>query len=390
MKIAYIVRNYNKDGGISKYVNELAQNISVNNDVHVFSSTINDSGENIIKHIVPYLSFNYLKQIKKYYLNVALEVLSFMITSIGYVNRDKYDIIHSQGDFRGQCDIYTAHSCHKAWLKIARENSSGLIDKLKKSNLNPLHILLLKSEHYGIIKSRKIIAISEEIKKELITNYSLSKEKICVIPNGINTERFSIVNKAKFRKTIREIYSLKETDVVAIFPAHEFKRKGLSQIIDALSIIKKNNIYLLVMGRDNPSKYHKVLKDNGLLKNVIFVGEQLETEKYYAASDMMVFPTLYEPFGLVITEAMASGLPVLVSANAGAAELMTDGIDGLFIKDRNDIQEIAQKIEWLYVNTNKSIEIGNNARKTAEKYSWRVISNKTLDLYEKVLKEKIK
>jgi len=390
MKIAYIVRNYDKCGGISSYVSELARKISIINDVHIFASTIKDSGENIVKHIVPYLSSSYLKQIKKYSWNVALEVSSFMVTSKGYVNRDKYDIVHSQGDFSGQCDIYTAHSCHKAWLNIAHANSNGFIDKLKKSGLNPLHRLILKSEHYGIMKSKKIIAISDGIKKELITNYPSSEKKICVIPNGIDTERFLILNKQKFRKIVRDTYSLKETDIIALFPAHEFKRKGLFHIIEALSIIKKNDIYLLVMGRDNPSSYTKMLKDKGLLKHVIFVGEQQEPEKFYAAADMMVFPTLYEPFGLVITEAMASGLPVLVSANAGAAELIKDEIDGLLIKDRNDIQEIAQKIKWLYENKNKSMEIGNKARKTAEKYSWEVVSNKTLDLYEKVLKEKTK
>ena len=381
MKIAYIVRNYNTRGGISGYVAGLTQKMSRSNEVHVFASTIESASEGVIGHNVPCLSSNFLKSKKKHAWNVALEVASFMIMSNKYVNKGSYDIVHSQGDYRGGCDVYTAHSCHKAWLDIARKNEIGLIDGLKKSKINPLHWLILRSEYYGVERSKKIIAISDMVKKELVEYYPGVEGKIEVIYNGVDIERFSPENRRRWRDILRKEYSLKGSDIVAIFPAHEFRRKGLSQIIDAFANLRNDSLYLIVVGRDDPSGYEKEIKDKGLSGKIIFAGEQREIEKYYAAADMALLPTLYEPFGLVITEAMSSGLPVIITASAGAAELITDGIDGFLINDRNDPADLARKIKLLADNKDLLLKAGTNARTTAEKYSWELISGKTSTLY---------
>jgi len=388
MKIAYVVRNYNRRGGVSGYVAELAREASLKNETHVYSASIEDADENIVKHIIPSSSSKFLKKIKKYAWNVAVEIQSFMKQSSDCISQHQYDIVHSQGDYSAYCDVYTAHSCHKEWLNIARSNASGFMEGLIKSRFNPLHALILKSEYYGITRSRKVIAISQRIKQELITNYAIPQEKVVVIPNGVNTERFSVKDKQLKRKTVREKYNLKDNDVVAIFPAHEFKRKGLSKIIDAYFELKIDNLFLLVVGRDDPAGFYAEIAKHELKGKIIFVGEQADIEDYYLASDMMIFPTVYEPFGLVITEAMACGLPVIVSAVAGAAELITDKKDGVLLSDANDSIELAEKIKWLITNKGMSDDIGRNARITAEKYSWDIISGKTFGLYDAILKDK--
>jgi len=390
MKIAYIVRQYHKTGGISLYVAELAATIPIADEVHIFSSKIKTSGENIVKHFVQAIRFKYLEKKKKYSLYKFLEISSFMAVSKYYVDNDKYDIVHSQGDFMGKCDVYTAHSCHKAWLAVAQRNRTGWLDALKKSSFNPLHYCILKSEQYAVKRARKIIAISEVVRKELTEQYPFTADKIEVIYNGVNTDRFKPGRSEEWRKGIRDRYAIGADDTVIIFPAHEFRRKGLTQIIEALSILKRDDIYVLVVGKDDPTRYINMSKNMCLSKNVIFAGERADIEKYYAASDLMVFPTLYEPFGLVVTEAMASGVPVIVSAIAGAAELVKDGVNGVLLKDRNDSSEIADKIKQLVDDREKMAEIGKNARATVEKYSWDEISKQTYGLYERILTEKNK
>jgi UDP-glucose:(heptosyl)LPS alpha-1,3-glucosyltransferase len=113
-----------------------------------------------------------------------------------------------------------------------------------------------------------------------------------------------------------------------------------------------------------------------------------DIQKYYAASDAMVFPTDYEPFGLVILEAMATGIPVITSRQAGAAELMVDGRNGLLLDDPGNIVDIAEKIKTLYDDRTYCEKLGGEARKTAEKYSWDVITGETLKLYSKVVDAK--
>lgn len=388
MKIAYIVRNYHKRGGISGYTSVLAEKFCKGDDVHVFASSFEDLNVSITAHKVAMITLAILKKMKKYSWNVALEVPSFMAGSAKLVSKDKFDIIHSQGDYNGKCDIYTAHSCHKAWLEIAKNNKTGWLDGLKKSVYNPLHYWILKGENSGVSRSKRIIAISEVVKREFIRYYPDSANKIEVIYNGVETERFNPALAQQWRKTIRNKYALKENDTVVIFPAHEFKRKGLVQIIDAFYELKAENIYLLVVGRDDPSGYEDAINRKGLTKKIIFAGEQANIEQYYAAADIMVFPTLYEPFGLVVTEAMASGLPVLVSSLAGAAELIKDNINGILLKDRNDIKELSGKLKWLIANKVARLEIGNKARAAVLNYTWDKIAAETRKLYETVQREK--
>jgi len=118
---------------------------------------------------------------------------------------------------------------------------------------------------------------------------------------------------------------------------------------------------------------------------IIFVPHSSNLWEYYAASDIFVLPTIYEPFGLVIVEAMASGLPVITSRVAGAADLITDGVNGLLLRAPSDVHGLAAKIELLLSNAGLRKAMGERARETAEKSSWDQVAQKTLKVYNTVL-----
>ena len=144
----------------------------------------------------------------------------------------------------------------------------------------------------------------------------------------------------------------------------------------------------MVIGRSHIAKYGEFALKFSVLDRVIFAGFVPEIKDYYAASDIFVFPTRYEPFGLVITEAMASGLPVITSEIAGAAEIMTDGRDAILLKDPTDSSEIAEAIRTLVDDDKLRASMGANARRTAEKYSWDEVARKTMEVYEEVAESK--
>jgi len=389
MKIAFICRHYNKTGGISRHVAEIAERFAKNNEVHVFTASWQDVGNpEVVFHKIPILTFGFLKKWKKYAWNNVFEVGSFMLNSSSRINYHNFDIVHSQGDYIGEFDIYTAHSCHRAWLDIIRNRELNLIEKAKKSYFNPLHLLVLQIEEHSVKRAKKIISVSLAVKREIVKYYHIPEEKISVIPNGVDIEKFNPENKKIFRKKIRDKHDIKEEDIVLIFPAHEFKRKGLFQIIEAFKILKKDNLHLLVIGRDDPAPFFKLVCNSGLKNKIIFTGEITGIEMYYAASDILIFPTSYEPFGLVILEAMASGIPVIVSQEAGAAELIRDEINGIVLKNNEDSEKLVKEIRFIVNNSKKFKEIGEEARKTAENYSWDNIASKTFSLYEEILKEK--
>ena len=101
-----------------------------------------------------------------------------------------------------------------------------------------------------------------------------------------------------------------------------------------------------------------------------------------------MLPTFNEAFGLVILEAMSSGLPVLVSSLAGASELVKDGVNGLIINDPSDALEIAAKLDTMLFDENLRMSLGKEARQTALKYSWNLVAKKYIEVYEAVLSRK--
>jgi UDP-glucose:(heptosyl)LPS alpha-1,3-glucosyltransferase len=204
-----------------------------------------------------------------------------------------------------------------------------------------------------------------------------------VVYNGVNLIDFNFDQEK--RQEMRGKLGLKDDEVALLFSGYEFGRKGLGYILKSLPKIS-DGAKLLVVGNDDPLPYEKLASKLGVRDKVVFAGFVPDIAACYAASDIFVFPTIYEPFGLVITEALSTGLPVVTSKLAGAAEIMDDGRDGLLLNDPTDQSEIAEKINFLIDNEDIRRAIGDNGRKTAKKYSWNVAAQKTMDVYEEVMR----
>ncbi len=386
MKIAVIVREYHKWGGISRCAAEIAEYFAADNEVHVFTASWqNAEGTGIIFHKVPMLSFGFLKKKKLKALNNIFEIASFALFSRLIVKPGNFDVVHSQGCYVGISDVFTTHSCHAESLAVSRQNRTGFLGKLKKTALNPLHLLLLTVEYYSLKNTKKIIAISQSVKNDIIKHYGIHGDKIEVVTNGVDANKFNPNARVLYRDEVRLRHGLKPEDKVLIFPAHEFERKGLSAIIYALNIIQNSDLYVLVAGVGDPSPFRPLIKKLGLDKNIIFTGRVTDIEKYYAASDILVFPTYYEPFGLVILEAMAAGLPVITTRLAGASHLISNYVSGIILDDQADYRAIAKTVCYLINDDSAARALGENARKVAERYPWGMIAEKVFNLYENVM-----
>lgn len=391
MKIAFISRGYNKRGGISRYVAELAEAFSQEHEVHVFANYWQDVGsDKIIFHKIPMIKGNFFLKRKKAGLATIFQVYSFALMSKFKINTSNFDIVHSEGDCFVPFDVFTAESCHKAAVKKAREREKGIINFLKNTRLNPLNLIVLAIEKFTFNPKnyKKLIAVSKVTKNEIIEEYGVPTEDIIVIPNGINLQEFKPENKEILRREIRNRHGINQEDIIILFVAHEFKRKGLKYLIEALPLINNNLIKILVAGRDNERPFIPLTKRLGVEKNVIFVGFCPKVREYFACADIFCFPTLDEAFGMVITESLASGLPTITSKIAGAAELMQDGKDGLLLDDPTSPKEIATKINLLINDKQLAEQIAKEAVKTASKYSWQEIAKRTYEIYKEIKRVK--
>ncbi|MBN1823148.1 MAG: glycosyltransferase family 4 protein [Endomicrobiales bacterium] len=389
MKIALVVRAYHKRGGISLVAAELAENYAeTGHDVHVFTSSWeNTANAAITFHKVPVMSLGILKNLKWFALNNVFEISSFALMSLFRIKKGRYDVVHANGDYFGYFDVCTAHSCHKAWLRFFLKENRSLLERVKKSALNPLHFIVLFIERHNYRKAKRIIAVSEGVKREILSNYSVNAGAVEVIPNGINTEKFSGTSTEK-KGEARKKAGICADEFIAVFPAHEFRRKGLLQVIEAVKGLRDRKLKVFVIGRDDPSEYRKLIERYGIKDKFVFTGPTEAIGDYYAAADAMLLPTSYEPFGLVILEAMASGLPVIVSKEAGASELILKTEDGMLLEDHRNPEEIRAKLEKLMDDERTRINIGEKARAKAAKYSWRLIAGRHIELYGEVARSR--
>ncbi len=368
MKIAIIRKKYTFHGGAEGFSqNLITQLADAGHEIHIYSINWSDHFyKNIYFHKVPAITFNSF-----------LRDLTFAISTFFLLRRQRkyFDIIQSHDKTLFQ-DIYRAgDGCHIEWLR-QRWKRSAPLEKLSII-INPYHWLILIIERM-IFKGhryKKIIAISEMVKKNIIDNYHINETDIVVLYNGVDLERFCHQNKERYREEIRKRYSIDEDTFVALLVGSGFERKGVELLLKAVELVSKP-ITVLIVGKGSEKKFKYLIKR----QQIIFCGIQKEIHKYYAAADVFVLPTIYEPFGNVHLEALASGLPVITTKLSGASEIIEGGKQGFTLEKPENIEEIAEKI-MLLMDGNVKERMASEARKLAETFSFENHIKKMFELY---------
>ncbi len=189
---------------------------------------------------------------------------------------------------------------------------------------------------YRSHRHRAIVTLTHAERSVLERFYGHVAPPVCEIPHGVDLDRFRPAQSAE-RAAARARLGLEDDDRVALFIGHELERKGAMLAVEALA--SAPTVLLLVVGGHAESiervRTHAVRR--GVAERVLFVGPQYDLSPYFAASDMFIFPSAYEAFGMVITEALASGVPVIASRVGCAPEVIIDGQNG-YLVDRDPIQ----------------------------------------------------
>ncbi len=380
MKIALIRRKYVFYGGAERFASDTVSSLlAKGHDIHIFASTWSvDGGKEIVFHKVPIIKiFSFLRVIS----------FAFFVYLKLRIRENEFDIIQSNERTIFQ-DIYRAgDGCHREWL-IQRFKHISWIKKLSII-LNPFHraVLVIEREIFKKNRYKKIIAISRIGKEEIKRHYHVPDSDIVVVYNGVDLERFHPRNRQIYYKMIREKHSISQEEIVLLFVGSGFERKGLEYFIRSIGLRSAKPLVGLIIGKGKRGRYIRLARRLGISDKIIFAGVTEKIERYYAASDIFLFPTLYEPFGNVHLEALASGLPVITSIMSGAAEILTDRVNGLIMKDPTDILETTDKIRYL-IDSDVREQMGREARKRAEYFTHERCLEETLGLYEEVLKRK--
>jgi len=378
--ICIVTDSYHKKGGIERYNVELADHLVKSGyRVSVVARNVDYPTANLFRIMRVESSASYAP------LRMIMSGIAASKQARDFKKEFPGAIIIASGLFCAFSDVYIAHSVHRRSISLtnamsAKEDRSprGMIHRVLRWFAPPnvvANIFEWASVKYA---TNKIIAVSEKTKKEILGIYHIPENKITVVYNGVNMEEF--ISRAEVRQNIRRDNGFSDDDFLLITSANEFKRKGLKYIIMALALINDSKVKLIVAGKDNPDQYQRLAERRGVDKRAFFIGSRSDLAAWFAASDIFVFPTLDDAFGLVALEAMAAGLPV-VASNAkfmGAAEIMRDGEDALLLKDPTSSEEIAEKIHLLMSDAKLRKSLSENAQQTASRYSWDKVTQRVV------------
>jgi UDP-glucose:(heptosyl)LPS alpha-1,3-glucosyltransferase len=368
MKIAFVVHDYHRSGGHSRYVAELATRYCREHEVHVFANRIVDDG-------TPGIHFH---KVPAWRANAFTTVLSFAVPATLQVGGG-FDVVHSQGFCGLLGNVFTAHMCNQAWHQALRKLDGG--PTLRESVFNVVTGVL---EHglYRFAKNSEVIAVSERVKRDLVQYYHCPLP-IHVIYHGTDLEVFSPRVRERYRQEARAQYGISQDEFVFLYVGN--LRKGVRQCIQALSQIERG--VLLCVSPTDPTPYRQVAEACGQQARVIFAGHTKQVEKAYAAGDAFLLPTPYDPFALVVSEAMGCGLPVVVSREAGVAEWIEHGVNGLRLEDVNDVDELARHMRSLQ-DPSRAEALGRAARATVEKMTWDMVADQTMEVFRELLQKR--
>ncbi|MFZ5875336.1 MAG: glycosyltransferase family 4 protein [Nitrospirota bacterium] len=370
MKIAIIRKKYNPYGGAERYLNLLSTSLTRSgHEVHVYANQWSKTVDShVTVHHVPMLGGLSL-----------LKVWSFALAALAIVKPSEYDAILSNERLLSHDVFRVSDGVHRTWLGMRRRHAGWL--KRLSFVVNPLHwsVRFLDWRVFSRRRFRTIIAPSEFIKQDILATYPrVRPDDVRVVYNGVDLERFRPENKARCRDDIRRQLGLGADQPVLLFVGTGFERKGLRYAVEALRHLPADMV-LLVVGNGSTRRYHALARTWGVADRVLFLGPREGAEAYYAASDVLVFPTLYEPMGNVILEALASGIPVVTSRRSGGAEILTEGKDGWLIDEPTDAREVALRV-LAAMKGIATTDVSRQARMKAEKFDLSTTVARLLDV----------
>lgn len=290
-------------------------------------------------------------------------------------HKSEFDIIHTNGFIVwSKSDVNTVHFVHSGWIKsrFYPYKSVKSLYTLYQYIFTRLNSYL---EKYAFKASQRLIAISEKVKEETKSS-GMPEEKLYVIHNGVDLEEFRPGEAQRAR------FSLPEDKTVFLFAGDiRSKRKNLESVIEALKLVPE--IHLAVAGALAGSPYPDFAKKLSIGNRVHFLGLITDMPSLMRSVDAFVFPSRYEPFGLVLLEALASGLPVITAETAGGAEVIGEG--GIVISNPDDIQQLAKSMKSLANDTQVRSDMAKKARRVAAGLSWSRMTNRYFEIYERCL-----
>jgi UDP-glucose:(heptosyl)LPS alpha-1,3-glucosyltransferase len=366
-------------GGAETSTGEIARLLAARgHDVHVVTSTNCQSPPGLTIHTVPALA-----------MIPALRAAAFARHAAALLRRMPCDVVHAVSPLP-TADLYQPRG---GLLRETMERNvatrRGRSRKLLKRALLAMNVkqrALLDLERQIFQRGGPgILAVSNYVARQCERYYSVGSPRVRVIFNGVRVETPTPEERTRHRRTIREEHRVTENTLLLLFMAHNFRLKGLSPLIETAARLVTSGFRrfrVLIVGRDNPSRYQRLIQARRLDACFTFIGPTQRAAAFYSAADVLIHPTYYDPCSRVVLEALSHGLPCITTSYNGAAEVISDGAEGFVIDTPDNVGLMARRIEEM-----ASAELREKMARRAETLKDRLSMERHVEQLDAVYRE---
>ncbi|MEZ4598894.1 MAG: glycosyltransferase family 4 protein [Syntrophotaleaceae bacterium] len=378
MKIALVNKVFSlSHGGLERFSVNLAVTLQgAGHEVHVFGQSFSGLPEGIVLHLLPDTGKSFLGGLLKFHRLASRAI-----------GKGRFDIVLGLTRFYPM-DVYRmGDGLQRHWMRICYPFLPWRWFNYLVNTAHAANLYLERKILSGGV--RRIITNSRLCKEQVCKYYKFPEENVEVVYNGVDHSLFHSDARPAWRSTIRKELGLGAEDIALLHVSNNWQRKGLETTLKAMAAMGQSGerMHLIVAGRGKVEIFRRLAGHLGLEKRIHFIGSCTQMERYYAAGDLLVLPTLYDPFSNVCLEAMACGLPVVTTAANGASEILVEGETGYVQKDPKDMQELAQILEKCLDST-ALLRMGEAARRDSEAFTLGRNMQQILEVFEKVVAEK--
>lgn len=336
VKVGLVLESFDpQKGGLEQWTWQFATRLLARgHEVHVVACRFADPGDNlqVIRHPVEPSS-------SPWKLALAMETT---------LRRLHLDLIHDMG-CGWHADIFHPHG---GSTRALHEHNLLRIPRWRqirfwREKRYRERVEIERRQHQR--ESAKIVAVSNLVRDHFRRWHEIPPNRLHVIPNGVDPEHFSPVQCAPLRAPMRRSLGCSDEDILFLLVAHNLLLKNADSAIRAFSRLRTTHpaARLVLVGGRRPKPYLRLVEKLGLQGRITFIAPTEDVRSYYAAADIHLHPTWYDPCSLVALEALACGKTVITTHFNGVSEMMTDGKEGFLLHDPADLETLTNQMRKL-------------------------------------------
>lgn len=355
MKIAILRRRFVEHGGGERFVAEFTRRLAaIGHEPHLFAEAWPAAAAGVTVHRVPALG-----------RGSTLSTLGYAWLAPRLARAAGLDLVLSFERTLDQDVLRAGEGCHRQWLELrARHLRGGL------GGWRPFHRVVLALERRICLRGARTIAVNSNLVADgLRRHYAPLGAALVVVRNGVDLERHAPAVREAMRAEARRALGLDPEDLALLAVGSGFERKGIATAVRALGdpALARARTVLLVAGRGREASLAALAGRVGA--RVRFLGLVGDPRPLYAAADLFVLPTVYDPASNATLEALAMGLPVVTTATNGSSEVLAHGCSGWVLADPSDAGALARAIEEAR-DPERRRGVGAAGRAAVEAFPW--------------------